>query len=172
MVTVIHKGEWKGALIQGGRCEESRWLISNCFTEEERVRDENIYSIYSVYLEIRAICRSSGFLVLLWLVLFENGRRTAHGPADRGCFAPHGKDCVCCAWQTDFFVENDSHEMERSDAPRASTTRDLLFLMIFLERYGVGWDPSFQLFFLLFPKTFCGLYQCADVFNMKARHVL
>ncbi|CAM9854015.1 unnamed protein product [Ascophyllum nodosum] len=38
VVTVIHKGEWKGALIQGGRCEESRWLISNCFTEEERKR--------------------------------------------------------------------------------------------------------------------------------------
>lgn len=37
MVSVVKKGEWKGALIQGGRCEESRRLILGCFTPEERV---------------------------------------------------------------------------------------------------------------------------------------
>lgn len=37
VVSVVKKGEWKGALIQGGRCEESRRLILGCFTPEERV---------------------------------------------------------------------------------------------------------------------------------------
>eukprot|EP00752_Nemacystus_decipiens_P005765 g5214.t1 len=38
VVSVIHKGEWRGALIQGGRCDESRWLIRKCFTEKEQAR--------------------------------------------------------------------------------------------------------------------------------------
>ena len=37
VVTVINKGEWRGVLIQGGRCEESRWLIRKSFTKEEQV---------------------------------------------------------------------------------------------------------------------------------------
>ncbi|CAM9495751.1 unnamed protein product [Ectocarpus sp. 4 AP-2014] len=38
VVSVIHKGQWRGALIQGGRCEESRWLIRKCFTEKEQAK--------------------------------------------------------------------------------------------------------------------------------------
>lgn len=40
VVSVIAKGEWKGAVIQGGRCEESRRLIRGCFTKDEQARAE------------------------------------------------------------------------------------------------------------------------------------
>ena len=36
VVTVMNKGEWKGAVIRGGRCDESRWLIRKSFTEEDQ----------------------------------------------------------------------------------------------------------------------------------------
>ncbi|CAM9852987.1 unnamed protein product, partial [Laminaria digitata] len=35
-LTVINKGEWRGTLIHGGRCDESRWLIRKSFTKEEQ----------------------------------------------------------------------------------------------------------------------------------------
>ncbi|CAM9480004.1 unnamed protein product [Pylaiella littoralis] len=38
VVSVVHKGKWRGALIQGGRCDESRWLIRKCFTEKEQAQ--------------------------------------------------------------------------------------------------------------------------------------
>lgn len=38
VVSVIAKGEWKGGIIQGGRCEESLRLIRGCFTEAEQAR--------------------------------------------------------------------------------------------------------------------------------------
>ncbi|CAM9758787.1 unnamed protein product [Choristocarpus tenellus] len=32
----MHEGRWRGTLIQGGRCKESRELIRGCFSEKEQ----------------------------------------------------------------------------------------------------------------------------------------